>query len=668
MLSSCGSSARTSSTCGGALFASEYATPPEKWRIIEMSKRLTCLALCVLMLLSVFLTSCKKEEVVLDTTASAMTLTMLVITERQVYYTDEEYAALSETEKAEVDAVVAQYNAVEKAINKITKAKYRTALEIYYYTQEQYDEIVEEKLGNNELLAAERDSATKEYKKFQRAEKRNGVTDEALIYEKFVIEYPDLAKYITAPASATKETEEVEVEEEEEDILNEKYPEVDPNQVDILFIGSYEEYMDYIEKGWLSKLDDSLKSGVAKKLTTYVYPAFLSAAKTEKGYYAIPNNTIVGEYTTLLINKAMCDKYSDITQLSSLSDVLPLIKDVATYETGIDPVWADSYRGFTNVHFWSVDYAKNEEGINEFTIDPAKFSVIGASYSSEYQALSSNPSYFAFSNILNDTSFRSQLIALKTLEYNNYYGAAGSTNEFAVGILKGTGKDIDAYREKYYTVTLEYPVATEEDLFGSMYAVSAFTSDVARCMEILTLLNTDASFRNLFQYGIEGVNYEVTEAECAERTLENLYSMDIYKTGNMFVAYPDADRDMSQETWTAAMTQGREVRTNPTLGFSVVAEDLPLLSNIDVVNAASEEFWAAIEACTSIEDTVDASGKKVAGLESTVSNLAAQIEAGKYMKDIKQFALLPILDGDKDFSVAALYRLWCQKMGYVSAS
>ncbi len=631
-----------------------------------MSKRLTCLALCVLMVLSVFLTSCQEEETTTDTTASAMTLTMLTITDTQVYYTDEEYAALSETEKQHVAEVNAQYDAVEAAINKITKSKFRTQLEIYYYTMDQYLDILEEKLTNNEVLATERETATKEYKRFQRAEKRNGNTDETLVYEKFVVEYPELAKYIKAPVGAEVETETELVDEEEtESILDIKFPEVDPNQVDIMFVGSYEQYMDYIERGWLSQLDASLKSGVAKKLTTYVYPAFLAAAKTEKGYYAIPNNTIVGEYTTLLVNKAMCDKYSDITQLKSLYDVVPLVQDVAKYETGIDPVWCDSYRGFTNVHFWSVDHAKNADGDEEFTIDSDKFSVIGCMYSPNYEAVSTSPTYFAPTNILSDASFRNQLIALKTFEYNNYYGADGSQNDFAVGIVKGSAKDIESYAEKYYTVTLECPVATQEDLFGSMFGVSAFTTDLSRAMEIITLLNTDAKFRNLFQYGIEEVNYNLNEADCAERTADNLYMMDIYKTGNIFIAYPDADEGMDYQTLEYAKMQDVEVKTNPTIGFEITAEDLPNIANLDLVNKATEEFWATINACTSVEDTVDATGRKVEGLTSVLTKFSAQLEAGNY-KAVRQVTLNPILDGDSNFSLAALYYLWCQNMGYAS--
>lgn len=623
-----------------------------------MSKRLMSLVLCVLMLLSVFLTSCKDEGTEVSASDSAKTLTMLVITETQVIYTDDEYEALSAEEKATVDAVREQYAAVEEAINKITKSKYKTQLKMYYYTEEQYYDVLEQKLENLEEYTTNATTAKKYYTNFKRTEKYAGNTDEVLVYEKFCQTYPDMAMYIDAPVVVDEEAET-----EKTDEI--KYPEVSEDQVDILFIGSYEQYMDYIDRAWLTKLDTLLNSNVAKKLSSYVYPAFMAAAKTEKGYFAVPNNTLVGEYTVLLINKEMCDKYSDINQLTSLSDALPLVKDVAKYETNIDPVWCDSYLGYTNTHFWSMNYQKvdyvDDAGVSkstyEYEIDSSAFSVLGSVYSKDYEALTADKSYFAFNNLLNDTNFRNQMVALKTIELEGYVGAEGSTNDFAVGVFKGSGRDLEAFEENYYIVTLENPVATEEDLFGSMFALSSFTSSDNRnaAMEIITLINTDEDFRNLLQYGIKGTNYEVNDDGCAERLPDNLYMMDVYKTGNMFVAYPDADRGMDQKTWDYAKSQDLDVKSNPTLSFTVTWEDSPSRDCIDIVNKASAEFLADAENC-----------KTVAEFETLIARYVSRIEAGDY-RDIKQTAMNAFLETqDSNFPIATLYRLWSIQMGYLA--
>ncbi len=613
-----------------------------------MNKKLIALALCILALLTVCLTSCgdSGEE---ETENSKVTLTMLVVSENQIYYTDAELAAMSAQEKARVEEMKAQYDAVTEQINKVTKAKYNTALDIFYYTEAQYYEALETKMLNTETKMEEQETATKAYKALGREQKKLGVTDEVELYYLFEEQYPALLKYIAVPAAL--------VEESDEEILDEDaYPEVDVDQVDILFLGSYDKYIEYIDADWLSKLNDQLNSS-AKKLTSYVYPAFLDAVKINKNYYAVPNNTVIGEYTSLLINKELCDKYSDVTQITSLATALDLIETVAKYEKDYDPVWSKSYDGLTNVHYWSVDYT--EETVNgritrEFTIDPTKFCVLGAMYRPNFTSLTSDPLIFSFGNLMNDEVYIEQLVALKTIEFNGYRGAEDSEKDFAVAVVKGSGEEIAKYEDEYYNIILEYPVATENDLFGSMFAVSNYTSNLTRAMEIITHLNTDADFRNLFQYGIKGINYELDDNNCATRTEENLYNMDIYKTGNIFVAYPDADIGMTYQTLENAKKQDLEVVTNPTMSFTVTSEDFPDRDNIKMVLKASEEFNAKIEACTSIEE-----------LRETLTYCNAEIQGGIYKASIAQKAMYSTMEGDSNFSVYALYTKWAKAMGYI---
>ncbi|MBP3378232.1 MAG: hypothetical protein J6L96_05745, partial [Clostridia bacterium] len=491
-------------------------------------------------------------------------------------------------------------------------------------------------------------TATKAYKALAREQKKLGVTDEVELYHMFGEKYPDLQKYIAVPAAL--------VEKPEEELDEEAYPEVDVDQVDILFLGDYDKYVEYIDAGWLSKLNDQLNS-TAKKLTSYIYPAFLDAVKVNKSYYAVPNNTVIGEYTSLLVNKEMCDKYSDPTQITSLATALDLIETVAKYEKDYDPVWSNSYDGMTNVHYWSVDYVENTVNgriTREFSIDPTKFSTLGAMYRADYTSMTSDPNIYSFGNLMDDQVYVEQLIALKTIELKGYRGEEGSEKDFAVGVIKGSGEEIAKYEDKYYNVVLEYPVATEDDLFGSMFAVSSYTSNLTRAMEIITYLNTDADFRNLFQYGIKGVNYELNDDECAVRTEENLYNMNIYKTGNIFVAYPDADIGMTYQTLENAKKQDLEVVTNPTMGFTIVSSDFPDLKNIKTVLQASEEFNAKIEACTTVEE-----------LEAAIKLCNAEIQGGIYKSSIAQKAMYSTMDGDSNFSVYALYIKWAKAMGYL---
>jgi hypothetical protein len=188
-----------------------------------------------------------------------------------------------------------------------------------------------------------------------------------------------------------------------------------------------------------------------------------------------------------------------------------------------------------------------------------------------------------------------------------------------------------------------------------MFAVSSYTSNLTRAMEIITYLNTDSDFRNLFQYGIKETNYELDSDDCAKRLEGNLYQMDIYKTGNIFVAYPDGDIGMTYQTLENAKKQDLEVVTNPTMGFTIESADLPDLANLKTVVEASENFSARINACKTVEE-----------LKETLKYCNAEIQGGIYKAAISQKAMYSTMDGDSNFSAYALYTKWAKAMGYIA--
>ena len=77
-------------------------------------------------------------------------------------------------------------------------------------------------------------------------------------------------------------------------------------------------------------------------------------------------------------------------------------------------------------------------------------------------------------------------------------------------------------------------------------------------MEIIAYLSTNAEFRNLLQYGIEGENYTFHTTKDAagkehvyvRETETNKYKMNLAYTGNMFIAYPNSAASvMAWEKW-----------------------------------------------------------------------------------------------------------------------
>lgn len=533
-----------------------------------MKKRLISLMLAVLTLFSVMLTSCSSssdgDDAISDVTDEASryttTLNMYVVTEKET--------------TAEATAAVAEQ------INKLTKAKFKTQLNIYFYTEDVYYNVIDEKIEKIEAEVAAEEEERKRLKAEQKAAKARGET------------------IATTTVEETKET-------EEETVLNEwglselKYPEESSRQIDIIFFSGYDRYLDYIDRDVLSRLDDELSSS-SKKLKDYINPVFLDAAKINGSTYAIPNNHVIGEYTYLLINKELAEKYSyDTDDMTDLYFCMEFVEDVAKYETDVTPVCGKLE--LTNVKYMSLDHD---------TLDFTGERSVMAAYVGPRAGYGSRISY---RNMFATTQITNQLIAIQTFKDKGYIKEnADPSKPFGIAVMKGTGELADIYGEDYEMVVLENPMADEETLYAGMFGVTSYTKDLSRSMEIITYLNTNAELRNLFQYGIENVNYVINEDGTLSR-LNNTYMMDINKTGNAFVAYPE--EDMSANAWEAAKQQNIDARLDPMHGFTFVDSGLDL-KYIEAVEKLSAEYLPKLDACKSVEELE-------AFIETAYSELAA---------------------------------------------
>ncbi|MBO5931764.1 MAG: hypothetical protein J6Q70_05970, partial [Clostridia bacterium] len=520
-----------------------------------MNKRLIALFLCLVMMLSVFMTACAedseedaKNELEEAKIASNMTLTMWIVSESPV----------SETIRADVT----------KAINALTKAKYKTQLEIYYLSEEEYF---------SKLTAAM--EAYAQAKKAQNAEK---------------------------PIETGSNGEEVgttieEIVTDEHGMYRDNYPIVLENQVDIIYIGDVKDgqgkllmsgqqmYNELRSDNWLCALDEAIK-GDAKKIKEFVSPTLLSAVQEKGVTYAVPNNNVIGEYTYMCLNKEMMDRYSlngYLTRgaIKSFANeyVYQFLTQVSIYEEKLFPgksvlpvdATYEECLAFL-AYYWNVNP-------DDYSIDSDAFSVFGT------PLFGSQPSrgedVIAVESLLENEEFVTHYLALNEfrMDQNKDFFRDASNSKtaydaYAVKFVKGTLSDLTVvdgvsyYDEgdvRYYVVPVAYPTATAGDIYGNMFAVATTTLDVDRSMQIVTFLNTNTEVRNLLQYGIEGQHYTIeggTVSRVADK-MGNYYDMDIYATGNAFLAYPEPGMDAS--IWENGKKQNRDSLVEPLLGFNL---------------------------------------------------------------------------------------------------
>lgn len=558
-----------------------------------MKRRLISIALCIAMLCTAIMTaSCGNEDdmsdVGEDKVASAMTLTIWGV-----------------KEKGTTDEAIAE---VEAAMSRITEAQFNTAVKLMLYTEAEYDKMLEKKMDEiQERLDAE--AAEAEAKKAAEKEARkNGGTDTT-----------------TAETSAEESTEIA-----DETVLDEYglpttlYPEVEDNQLDIFLMTDYKMFQKYAEKGVLSALDEQLSSS-SKLLKSYINPSLMAAGKVGKTTYAIINNQQIGEYTFMLLNKNMMDKYYyDPDDFTSLNDAKEFIEVVGANES-VTP-----YAGI-----------REPIGINYFTADGSK-SVVGNMVSPTAVAGEGGGPGSLFSSRMWTTYIK----LMKEIESNNWLGseAPKATDNFAVGVVQGEWADVDGFEDNYYVKVLQNPQGTTENMYNGMFAVSTYTKNVARSMEILTYLNTRSDLRNLFGYGVEGVHYEL-DKDGVVKKLSNDYNMKLEYTGNTFIAYPP--EGTSADVWEIAKLHNLDLVMSPWFGFSYDEAQIDQTVRAGV-KSFSDSFYRELESVSydEIEDFLDEKGSDASSNTSIQAFIATEVEADesetKTDKDEDAVEILPM--------------------------
>lgn len=426
--------------------------------------------------------------------------------------------------------------AVQDAMNEITEGTYNTHIILKLYTEDEYYGVIEEKFSNAVTKLAEEEAEAKRAKEEARSLKAAGITTEE----------PEETEETTA------ETEETVINEFGQGVT--KYPEEEENQVDIFLVRGLGKLLEYNSKEYLLALDASMGS-TGKALSKYIYPALLQAATLDTGVMAIPNNHMIGEYTYMLINRELADKYYyDGDSMTSLDKAEDFMADVKKYEPDYIPLYGEPYP--------LLDY---------ITSDMAGSLVGGYTPSNIKQATALAPK-----NLLGNSAY--------TLALNQCYNykAAGyltsSNYEFndkaAVQLVKGGYELREKYADDYYVQIYANPMATNDNVYESMYCVGAYTKNADRCVEIIAALTTDATLRNMFQYGVEKANYEIDDETGYVKILNSDYSMDMYDTGNQFVLWPNTDMSedmlaLSENNWYYAKQQNLEMVISPYVGYSL---------------------------------------------------------------------------------------------------
>ncbi|MBQ2827012.1 MAG: hypothetical protein IJF13_07290 [Clostridia bacterium] len=500
-----------------------------------MKKRIICLLLGMLMVASsLLMAGCNNGDTGFDDEEERLATTL--------------HLMIPTGESTTAEAV----SAVQDALNSIFGSKYKTRIVIDAVSEDEYLEKLTERFDAQEKAAKEAEEAKESRKKAEKEAKKRGETLPPLETE------PEVTGDVTV-MNELGFTETV-------------YPELEEHQIDIFFLSGIDNLWDFYEDERLAYLDDDLGSS-SKKLADFIHPTFIEAAKLGGSSVAVLNNHTIGEYTMLLINKELADKYYyDTTGYKTLADAVEFIEDMAVSEPEYTPFLEEV--DTPNFIRWSDDESFYGADVNSSNVFGKATSPI---------------------TMFQSNSFQSYYSIMRLFEEKGYFSEDPENDDkFAAAVVKGSLEDKLAYEEKYYVTVLQVPVALNDDIYAGMFCVNGHNTnkEVSRSMEIITLLNTDSTVRNLLQYGVEGLHYKLNANGEVVR-LNDDYSMNILHTGNSFVAYPE--EGMSKDAWVYGKQQNLDSTTYSILGYSFSEKDAALFAP----NATLyDEIWETLENAT----------------------------------------------------------------------
>lgn len=557
-----------------------------------MKKRILSTIIALLLIIPTFLmTGCKKEDnvvILAGSDATPMTITLYSIVDGEV---DESVRA-----------------SVEAAINEITEFEFNTHIDLRLYSDEA--EYLEDLYTNLEY-ASENQSTTvgavaqsKESVKLELATDENGET-----------------KYVEVRKEAVE------------------YPAAEENQVDIFLVSSIDQYNRHVTNGEVMDLSAMLLTGTDYAILNKYINSTLMKATTlandvdNKSVYAIPNNRVIGEYEYFLVNKALAEEKgftgegfnANINELEPLLVQLGLISapmdfDAVSFAEGeADPAPTET-KLLSNDKYTFV-YADYEVEPEYETFGDNTY--IGAYYGDAAESpLKADQSVAAWNgNLLYNSGFTNDMAVLSKYVSNEKVGDTVPACMF----VKGPSTIKSEYEDDYLVFTYKAPVASNETAYNSMYGINGFMDEfrAERCLEIITYMQTNEEFANIFRYGVEGVHFEKDENNIVtiynnddEVPYTNFMVAPEY-AGNMFLHYSNTDmteyeRAFAYDNWTLAKEQNHDnTYFSSYFGFSAASYeitrwtkdsfrekpegDVTPAETVAQINALSEEYASVFD-------------------------------------------------------------------------
>ena len=536
-----------------------------------MRKRIVALLLAVISVCSLFLFSCKKEMTDDERRKS-------IVEGGETAYTISVWLPVSEEVKERYQSDKTSITNIEREINKIlAERNMATAIKFVLISEEEYVEKLTEQFEVSKYAATVINPKNEKYAETYKKQNNKG----PLYPNAIGLTYINTAMKVDLLDSNGNATGEYVFELDYPDFLDVAVDdgnggtEKKNQQVDICYIGSYEDLLTWANEGHLYSLSDYLSSaGGYTSLNKVVKQNYLNAMKVNDKIQALPNNHLysVDKYQVVLLDKSVAGdklsydedtgviKYND-TEINSILGCKDYINDIGAEQNGVVP-FVGTIDDASGVVYWN------------------KNSIISSTINGDA----------APENILENQAYVDYVTFYKELEALGYAQATKAEGkESAVEVKYATLAQIEEYEKDYYVIKSEMPVVDE---ISSMFAISQYSINYNRAMAVLNLFMTNKEIVTLLNYGVQGVDYKVENG-----TITNLNTFPLNSThlGNGYVTY--YNYNMSNSVWDYVKDVNYDAIVSPYIkaNYAKTKYDVSTVTaNYKAIEAVSAEIFSDI--------------------------------------------------------------------------
>ncbi len=369
---------------------------------------------------------------------------------------------------------------------------------------------------------------------------------------------------------------------------------------------------------WLI-LDPYLKT-IGKDMYNTINPLLWEGVKINDKIYGVPTNKELAVPEWWIYKKELVDKYNiDISKLTTLESLEPVFKTIQQNEPEFNIMELDQY---SHNFFALEDYEyifnrdiplmvkstdKTLKIINIFETDLAKIT------------LKTLRKYYKAGYINEDASVKAGSSLGK--DQNIFWREGGGGPYSAISWSKDTGFEVVAHQ-------VTSSIVTTESARGGIMVVSSRTKNAEACIKFLNCLNTDPEVRNLINFGIEGLHYDLTPEGQVAVKKDSGYTGVQYTQGNWFILKTLKGDPLNK--WEEFKKFNSEAIKSVTLDFTPDISSPAVSSRLAAVSRVTAKYYPGLMTGTVDPEKVlpeFLEELKAAGIDELKNNLQQQIDA-----------------------------------------